>query len=233
MATQRGLKHSRPKIEEETSFFSSSLSFLSSVTGQAEPVKEIDPQFDEFSGYVTGLNDQVATLQVKVTTNITKKRELKTTLEEFSHSAGLVGASETTQDTILAGFWHKLSDILKMMAELNELLATSETNVFDNTLKDYVRLTAAGKIMLSNRLELLEKLQQAKAKNSDNVPALEKEFKEVSQNIKDELEAFKKQKTSEFRNSLRGLVKANVEHQQKVVALWKELLSELEEHSTL
>jgi len=51
----------------------------------------------------------------------------------------------------------------------------------------------------------------------------------VSNNIKGEIELFKQKKTKDIRNVLRALVAINIEHHQKVVALWKELLSELEE----
>jgi len=115
------------------------------------------------------------------------------------------------------------------MSELQEVLAKNETLIFDNTLRDYVRLTEAGKVTLNNRLDLLLKLQEQQKKNSNSVEALEKEFKSVSATIKTEVASFNSKKTKDFRNVLRALIAVNIEHQQKVVALWKELLSELEE----
>jgi len=61
------------------------------------------------------------------------------------------------------------------------------------------------------------------------VNALEKEFKSISESIKTEVASFKQKKTKDIRNVLRALVSINIEHHQKIVALWKELLSELEE----
>jgi len=233
MAASRGVKHIRPKIEEEKSFFSSSLSFFSSVTGQSDPVKEIDLEFDESKTYINGLYTQFDVLEIKSTFDISKTKELVSTLAEFSHSAELMSKCESSQDAILSGFWGKLSTILKQMSDLHETLSTNETFTLGNTLKDYVRITAQAKLTLENRVELLSQLQEAQKKNSNSVAALDKELKTVSANVKEELSSFKIKKSKDIRNALRALVAINIEHQQKIVALWKELLSELEEHADI
>jgi len=233
MSASRGVKHIRPKIEEEKSFFSSSLSFFSSVTGQSDPVKEIDLEFDESKLYITGLFTQFDILENKASFDITKTKELVNTLSEFSHSAELMSKCESSQDSILSGFWGKLSLILKQMSDLHETLSRDESFTLGNTLKDYVRITSQAKLTLENRVGLLQQLQDAQKRNANSVAALDKELKTVSANVKDELSSFKLKKSKDIRNALRALVAINIEHQQKVVALWKELLSELEEHADI
>jgi len=118
------------------------------------------------------------------------------------------------------------------MSRLNSELVQNETNKFDDVLKDYVRVTAAGQTLLEKRFELLGKLQIAQAKNSANVTSLTTEFQKFSTSAGTELDNFKEAKTKDIREALREVVRVNMEHQQKVVSLWKELLSDLEEHWT-
>lgn len=61
-------------------------------------------------------------------------------------AAAALGNAEAVQDQVLSGFWQKLSESLKRMAILNSQLANNETNKFGDVLKDYVRVTAAGKV---------------------------------------------------------------------------------------
>jgi len=175
MVQHRTQKHVRPKIEEEQSnFFTSSLSFLTSVTQQVMSsvgkddlvnlVKEVDLSFQESRHYFTDLHTQFAVLQGKADDDIAKTRSLVETLAEFSHSAELMSKCEASQDETLSGFWLKLSQILNQMSELQDALAKNETLILDNTLRDYVRITAAGKVCLNNRLDVLLKLQEAQKK---------------------------------------------------------------------
>jgi len=223
-------------VEEESqvsAFFGWAVKKIGTATGQQEPTKEVDPTFDELKGYVEGLNEQLIILEEKAAANIAKKRELENTLVEFSLSASNLSSSEGQQDPLLAEFWKKLSESLKKMAALNSQLASNETNKFGDVLKDYIRLTEAGKFLLSTRFELLGKLQTAQLKNAASVNALQAELQTISESSKKELGAFKELKTEEIRKSLREIVRINMEHQQQVVHLWKQLLSDLEEHNDI
>jgi len=230
--------HTRPSlIKEEPSFFSSALSWATSAAQSAMSsagqdynlVKEVDLEFQETKQYFVALHSHFESLQSKASDDISKTKQLSLALTEFSHSSDLMAKCEQSQDAVLAGYWKKLSAILHSMSELQDVLAKNETLIFDNTLRDYVRLTDAGKVCLNNRLDLLLKLQEHQKKNSGSVEALDQEFKRVSGIIKTEVGAFNSKKTKDFRNVLRALIAINIEHHQKVVALWKELLSELEE----
>jgi len=238
MVAHRAVKFERksPIIEEEsqvTAFFGWAVKKIGTATGQQEPTKEVDPNFEELKVYVDGLNEQLILLEEKAVANIAKKKELDNTLIEFSVSAENISKSEAAQDPLLSEFWRKLAESLKKMATLNAQLASNETNKFADVLKDYIRLTEAGKNLLSNRFELLGKLQTAQAKNAASVTALQDELKSISESAQKELTAFKELKTDEIRKSLREIVRINMEHQQQVVHLWKQLLSDLEEHSNI
>jgi len=239
MVQQRNVKFERKStpIEEGesqvTAFFGWAVKKIGTATGQQEPTKEIDPNFDELKAYVDGLNEQLVILEEKAVANIAKKKELDNTLVEFALSAESLSNSESTQDPLLSQFWKKLAESLKKMSALNSQLASNETNKFADVLKDYIRLTEAGKTLLANRFELLVKLQTAQAKNAASVTALQDELKSISESTQKELGAFKEVKTDEIRKSLREIVRINMEHQQQVVHLWKQLLSDLEEHNTI
>jgi sorting nexin-1/2 len=148
-------QHTRPNlIKEEQSFFSSSLSWMQSAaqsvmskTGQDYSlVKEVDPEFQETKQYFSALHSHFDNLHAKAADDLTKTRQLAESLGEFSHSADLMATCEANQDAALAGYWKKLSGILRSMSELQEVLAKNETLIFDNTLRDYVRITDAGMV---------------------------------------------------------------------------------------
>jgi len=234
--------HTRPSlIKEEQNFFSSALSWATSAAQSAMSsagqdyslVKEVDLEFQETKQYFVALNTHFGNLQAKSSDDVLKTKQLSIALNEFSHASELMAKCEHSQDPVLSGYWKKLSKILHSMSELQEVLAKNETVIFDNTLRDYVRLTDAGKVCLNNRLDLLLKLQEHQKKNSSSVESLDQEFKRVSGSIKTEVAAFNAKKTKDFRNVLRALIAVNIQHHQKVVALWKELLSELEEQKEL
>jgi len=237
MSEQRSVKYTRVSaVEEEgqvSAFFGWAAQKIGTATGQSEPTKEVDPSFDDLKTYVVGLNEQLVSLEAQVSSNIAKKKELDVTLVDFSLSAGELSRAEKSQDALLSEFWGKLSESLKKMSALNAELSQNETNKFDDVLKDYIRLTEAGKFMLENRFELLGKLQIAQTKNSATVSDIQTEFKTISENVQKELETFKSTKTDEIRASLREIVRINMEHQQQVVNLWKALLSDLEEHNEI
>jgi sorting nexin-1/2 len=230
-------QHKRPNLEEEKGFFSNAFSFLQSTANQVlsnttqdySLVKEVDTQFQETRQYFFSLNTHFETLEGKAADDIKLTRELSTALMEFCHASDLMSKCEASQDPALSGYWRKLAVVTRQMADLQEVLAKNETLIFDNTLRDYVRLTQAGKTTLNNRLDLLLKLQEAQKRNSNSVEALQNEFNKVSEAVKGEVSAFNQKKTKDFRNMLRALIAVNIEHHQKVVALWKELLSELED----
>lgn len=176
-------------------------------------------------------------------------------LTDFAHAALLASGCEVGHDEGLAEFWGKLSEILNQMATLTDELAHGETDLFEDQVKDYIRLVGACKDLMENRNVALLELQTCKAdlalksdrrtknQGSSKTSTLaadlqdaqeaethaEQNFNSMSRSVKSELEAFKINKGRDLRHALRELVRMNINHQLRVVNLWKELLNELEE----
>jgi len=170
------------------------------------------------------------------------------TLTDFAHAASLAAGFEVGQDDGLANFWEKLSEILNQMSLLTDELVKGETDLFENQIKDYIRIVSACKDLMENRNALLLSYQTSKAnlnfkiekgkgqKNSTDIQELtehtkdsEQKFNNLSVSAKSELENFKLKKGHDLRKAIRELVRLNINHQLRVVKLWKELLGELEE----
>jgi len=134
------------------------------------------------------------------------------------------------------------------MSSLTAELVNGETDLFENQIKDYIRIVAAAKDLMENRNALLLAHQSSKAtlnfkiekaKGSKNSPEIqdlteetrdsEQKFNNLSASAKTELENFKIKKGQDLRKAIRELVRLNINHQLRVVNLWKELLGELED----
>jgi sorting nexin-1/2 len=236
------------KPKEEKSFFASfTASITSAVTGPSVELKEIDPFFENQKVYLANLDQQLQVLVQRSNANTKKRQELVATLTDFAHAASLAAGFEVGQDDGLASFWEKLSEILNQMSLLTDELVRGETDLFEDQIKDYIRIVQSCKDLMENRNALLLSLQTSKAtlqqkteklkgqKNTEIIEAQEatneneQKFNTLSANAKAELDTFKIKKGHDLRKAIRELVRMNINHQLRVVNLWKELLSELEE----
>eukprot|EP01127_Copromyxa_protea_P001072 TRINITY_DN10_c0_g2_i1.p1 TRINITY_DN10_c0_g2~~TRINITY_DN10_c0_g2_i1.p1 ORF type:complete len:391 (+),score=126.79 TRINITY_DN10_c0_g2_i1:145-1317(+) len=234
MPKHRGTKYVNPKAQEKSilatagSFFSG----FSSKLSLAEPAKETDPYFDEQKAYLVGLQAQLTTLQELTESRLENRKEIFQLIDTISLSCGAVGSVELSHDSVLSGFWQTLARILKAISTIQKEAIKSETEAFDHTLKDYIGVAESAQKLLQNRWSIVERLNSAKNKKSkENVGELTQYLEETSINVQEELDSFKQRKTREMREALQGVVDANIEQQQKSVALWKELLSELEDYT--
>jgi len=176
-------------------------------------------------------------------------------LSDFAHAASLACGCEIGQDDALSDFWGKLSEILNQVASLTDELVHGETEMFEDQVKDYVRLVGACKDLMENRSAVLLELQTCqadatlkserlqKAQGTPRAPTLdtflqnandatnrsEQKYNSITNDIRTELDVFKRKKGQDLRRALRELVRLNINHQLRVVNLWKELLSDLEE----
>eukprot|EP01127_Copromyxa_protea_P001070 TRINITY_DN10_c0_g1_i1.p1 TRINITY_DN10_c0_g1~~TRINITY_DN10_c0_g1_i1.p1 ORF type:complete len:398 (+),score=118.73 TRINITY_DN10_c0_g1_i1:1601-2794(+) len=230
MAKHRGTKFVNPKAEEK-SIFAAAGSFWGGLTGKIEPAQETDPYFDEQKAYVVGLQSQLSLLQTLTEDRLTNRKEIFQMIDTISLSVGSIGGIEVSHDPVLAGFWKTLARILKAISTIQKEAIKSETEALEHTLRDYVGVAESAQKLLQNRFALLERLHTAKQKKGSNVDELTKDLQETTKNVKEELGNFKERKTREMKDALQGVVNANIEQQQKSVALWKELLSELEDYS--
>jgi len=264
------LERSKPKIvvtqqqqqqpkKEEKGFFASLSASLSSVTsvvtGPTVELKEIDPYFEIQRAYISNLDQHLQVLVARSNTNTRKKQEMISSLSDFAHAASLACGCEIGQDDALSDFWGKLSEILNQVASLTDELVHGETEMFEDQVKDYVRLVGACKDLMENRSAVLLELQTCqadatlkserlqKAQGTPRAPTLdtflqnandatnrsEQKYNSITNDIRTELDVFKRKKGQDLRRALRELVRLNINHQLRVVNLWKELLSDLEE----
>jgi len=236
-----------PKKKDENFFASWTATITSAVTGPSVALKEIDPFFEAQKVYLTNLDQQLQVMVERSDVNTKKKQELITYLADFSHAASLAAGFEFGHDDGLASFWEKLSQILQQMSTLTNDLVIGEMDLFENQIKDYIRIVNACKDLMENRNNLLLAYQTNKAnlnlkldrfKNSRN-PEIEEateetknseeKFNSLSTSAKSELSTFKTKKGRDIRKAIRELVRLNINHQLKVGNLWKELLVELED----
>jgi len=251
------LERSKPKVDPplpvsqkkvDQGFFAAFTATISAaVTGPSVELKEVDPFFDSQKAYLANLDQQLQVLVARSNANTKKKQELVATLSDFAHSASLAAGFEVGQDDGLANFWEKLSEILNQMSLLTDELVRGETDLFENQIKDYIRIVGSAKDLMENRNSLLLACQTSKAnlnlkveknkgqKNpeiqdaTDESQQAEQKFNQLSTSAKTELETFKIKKGHDLRKAIRELVRLNINHQLRVVNLWKELLAELEE----
>jgi len=218
-------------------------------------LKEVDPWFENQRAYLANLDQHLQVLVLRSNANTRKKQEMVASLTDFAHAASLACGCEVGQDDGLADYWSKLSEILNQISTLTDELVHGETDLFEDQVKDYVRLVSACKDLVENRNVALldlqfkqadatlksERLQKAQGgyrapsliievqEANDATESASQTFNTLSKSVKSELDVFKQNKGHDIRKALRELVRLNINHQLRVVNLWKELLSELEE----
>jgi len=244
-----------PKKEEKGFFAYLTESLTSAVTGPTVELKEVDPWFESQRAYLANLDQHLQVLVQRSNANTRKKQEMVASLTDFAHAASLACGCEVGQDDGLADYWSKLSEILNQISTLTDELVHGETDLFEDQVKDYVRLVSACKDLVENRNVALldlqfkqadatlksERLQKAQGgyrapsliievqEANDATESASQTFNTLSKSVKSELDVFKQNKGHDIRKALRELVRLNINHQLRVVNLWKELLSELEE----
>jgi sorting nexin-1/2 len=236
-----------PKKKEENFFASWTATITSAVTGPSVTLKETDSFFETQKVYLTNLDQQLQVLVERSDVNTKKKQELITYLADFSHAASLAAGFEFGHDDGLASFWEKLSQILQNMSTLTDDLVRGEMDLFENQIKDYIRIVNSCKDLMENRNNLLLALQTNKAnlnlkldklkdprnpeieEATEETKTSEEKFNSLSNSAKSELSTFKSNKGRDIRKAIRELVRLNINHQLKVGNLWKELLVDLED----
>jgi hypothetical protein len=239
--------HAEDKKEEATttrflSMFSSVTEKVTNrvselVTGEKSTPQDPTPWFESQTGYVNSLGGQLSIMQTRSEAHIIKTREMIATLADFGHAAALLASAEQEQDGELSKHWTKLSQILDQMSELAKEVAQTQTEVFEDAVKDYVRVVSAVKEILDVRTDALSKValaqKEAQTKGDEESKKKEtasiQEFKRISKRVKVELQSFRETKGHEMRDAMRALVKANMDYQLRIADLWKELLRDLED----
>eukprot|EP01121_Diplochlamys_sp_Union-15-3_P014889 TRINITY_DN4814_c0_g1_i14.p1 TRINITY_DN4814_c0_g1~~TRINITY_DN4814_c0_g1_i14.p1 ORF type:complete len:227 (+),score=49.72 TRINITY_DN4814_c0_g1_i14:541-1221(+) len=223
----------------------------------AAPV-EVDDWFTDMKEYLKGLETQLHTFHTKITVMTKKRRDFVHIWEDLSLAASDYAKSEGEKDSNLNKLFSKFTEVTHQLSNLNDETVDTEILNFEFAIKDYLRITGSVKDLLTNRDAALLKcqtaeknLEQKKQKLEKNTSAskasafqaevteaekqrdtLKQSFEEASKECKEEIEIFMKTKNKEITNALREMVQTNMNHELRVLDLWKELLRMIEESSS-
>jgi len=230
-------------------------SMISNLSTSFGAPKEVDQWFEIKKTYLNGLENALNAL-AKANANIVKKRrEIVQAYTEFGMASSLIGSAEADHDKWASMAFRNVSEISDQVHSLHTELAENETTQFEESVKDYVRYIQAAKDLLNNRSDLLAAYQNAakqvdgkkekfdKAKGTPKAAALEKEWEQavqkveetksafdtMTQNCKSELERFQQSKLSDFQEMITGLVQMNMNHEVRVLSLWKNFLLQVQD----
>eukprot|EP01121_Diplochlamys_sp_Union-15-3_P014892 TRINITY_DN4814_c0_g1_i19.p1 TRINITY_DN4814_c0_g1~~TRINITY_DN4814_c0_g1_i19.p1 ORF type:complete len:470 (+),score=97.46 TRINITY_DN4814_c0_g1_i19:37-1446(+) len=243
-------------VPKKKGFFSSLTDKVTTMTSAA-PV-EIDEWFTDTKEYLKGLETQLHTLHTKTTIMTKKRRDFAQIWEDLSLAAVEYSKSEADKDSNLNKLFSKFTEVTHQLSNLNMETVDNEIIHFEFSIKDYTRITTAVKDLLTNRDSTLLKCQiaeknyeQKKQKSDKNtstskanafqteVTEAEKQrdtakqsLEDASKECKEEIETFMKTKNKDITNALRELVQTNMNHELRVLDLWKELLRMIEESSS-
>jgi len=171
VARQRAIPTAQVKKEpeEKKGFFASLSNTISSVgsnlstTVSGVEFHEIDPWFDSHKDYINNLDQNLQVMQARSNANSKKKQEFTISITDFGHASSLLSACEVGQDDVLAESWSKLTEASNQMATIHSELAQSESDTFEDSVKDYILLVRSAKEVLENRTNALQKLQNLEA----------------------------------------------------------------------
>eukprot|EP01120_Amphizonella_sp_Union-15-10_P015753 TRINITY_DN8158_c0_g1_i1.p1 TRINITY_DN8158_c0_g1~~TRINITY_DN8158_c0_g1_i1.p1 ORF type:complete len:449 (+),score=116.58 TRINITY_DN8158_c0_g1_i1:110-1348(+) len=218
-------------------------------------VVETDEWFTDIKEYIKGLDLQLNNFYNKTTSLTKKRKEFVQIWEDFSQGATEYANVEIEKDKMLHRLFDKLGEITHQISSLHNETVEREVSQFESSLKDYIRTTAAVKDVLTNRDNALLKyqaaektLEQKKQKSEKNASAskasaiqtevneaekqkdtAKAQFEEITRECKEEIDKFLKTKNKEITDALRDLVQTNMNHELRVLDLWKELLQLIEE----
>jgi sorting nexin-1/2 len=208
--------------------------------------KEIDQWFESHKTYVDNLEQQLQTMLNRSSAISKRQKEMMQMWTEFAQTAALIGATERDSDKVLQSIFDKTAAISNQLAVLQKELSESQILQFEDTLSDYTRLVDAVKDALNNRSQSLymwqmaqktvEQKREKQAKNNDlkaqrEVEEAQKkeeeakaEYDDISASVKSEIEKFKAQKGKDIVLAITEFVQAYMNHEVRVVRLWKEML---------
>jgi len=222
-----------------------------SVTISGVPV-EVDNWYTAQKSYVQVLDNNLQTLLKRSSTISNKHKDMVQLWVDMATAAKSLGGAERDVDNILANSWEKLAETVQQIALLDNELSDLQTLKFDDELKDYIRILDAVRDLLSNRSQALYNFQSAskvteqKKEKMTNKPKesklqkeyeeaqkkeeeAKKEYEEINTSCRNELEQFRLTKQREMLTTLTAFAQVYMNHELRVLQLWKELLSFLQD----
>eukprot|EP01104_Vermistella_antarctica_P014363 TRINITY_DN44_c0_g1_i1.p1 TRINITY_DN44_c0_g1~~TRINITY_DN44_c0_g1_i1.p1 ORF type:complete len:493 (+),score=198.67 TRINITY_DN44_c0_g1_i1:26-1480(+) len=221
---------------------------ISNPFGNAE---EVDEWFSAKEQYLGALEIQFTTLTKSTNALAKSHAEMVKVYGALGESA--VNVSKCEQDATisdLASSFGRLSELSTQVQLLEKELAEGETIYFEDSLRDYLRYITESKRALTYRLERLAEFQTAtrnfttkqdrydtveEAKKTQALEELraaertmddsKKKFDETSSIVRSELELFETMKAADIQATLTLLCQMNMNHELRILDLWKNYLS--------
>jgi len=230
---------SKGKMAAFTSFFSKKMADVQAagLSGLTGAYTEIDPYFDQQRDYLNGLETELKQLANNTATLVKRRKEMQLVFVEFKQAAADLAKSEQDHDQWLSAAYTKISEIYTQLEQLNQELGDSETVGFEQSLRDYQRLVGSAKDMLVQRGWALNSYQTnsaaAEKKRENKLEETKARYEALTAACKEELNRFNTQKAAELRETLTVLVQININHELRVVDLWKAAFQDMQELAQL
>lgn len=234
------------------SFFSGILDKVSSVQQSLGTPNEIDDWFEQQRRYWQTIENNIGLLLTRSASISKRHRELSQGWMELSAITSTLASNESPTDELLAGYHTKLSEVTSQLSALEGEMSENQTNYFEDSLKDWIRVINSAHEVLDNRSNDLlayqnatksrESKQEKLNKNPSNANAQQElndaearettcrnQFELISKTARDELDGLLKVKSQEIAVAVRRLVQNSMNYHLSAASLWKEILSSIEE----
>lgn len=216
-------------------------------------MNEADAWFEEKQQQFENLDLQLRKLHASVESLVCHRKELSVNTALFAKSAAMLGNSE--DHTALSRALSQLAEVEEKMDQMHQDQAYADFYLFSELLGDYVRLITAvrgvfdqrmktwakwqdAQVMLQRKREAEaklqyankpDKLQQAKDEIKEwegKVQQGERDFEQISKNIRREVGRFEKDRVKDFRIVVVKYLESLVHTQQQLIKYWEAFLPE-------
>uniref|UniRef100_A0A673ISI4 Sorting nexin-2 n=1 Tax=Sinocyclocheilus rhinocerous TaxID=307959 RepID=A0A673ISI4_9TELE len=216
-------------------------------------MNESDAWFEEKQQQFENLDVQLRKLHASVESLVFHRKELSVNTASFAKSAAMLGNSE--DHTALSRALSQLAEVEEKIDQLHQDQACADFYLISELLGDYVRLITAVKgvfdqrmktwakcqdaqVMLQRKREAEaklqhankpDKLQQAKDEIREwegKVQQGERDFEQISKNIRREVGRFEKDRVKDFRVVIIKYLESLVHTQQQLIKYWEAFLPE-------
>ena len=236
-------------------FFSGLMDKVTSVQQSLGTANEVDEWFDQQRRYWQTIENNIGLLLSRSAAISKRHKELGQSWMELSAISSTLASNESPTDALLSAYEQKLSEITSQLSSLESELSDNQTNYFEDSLKDWIRVINSAHEVLDNRLADLLAYQNATKtrdakqeklnKNPSNANAQQElndaearettcrnQFELISKTAREELDGLLKVKSQELAVAIRRLVQNSMNYHLSAASLWKEILSSIEEQPT-
>ncbi|XP_076859620.1 sorting nexin-2 isoform X2 [Brachyhypopomus gauderio] len=216
-------------------------------------MNESDAWFEEKQQQFENLDIQLRKLHASVESLVCHRKELSFNTASFAKSAAMLGNSE--DHTALSRALSQLAEVEEKIDQLHQEQAYADFYLFAELLGDYVRLITSVKGVFDQRMKTWskwqdaqlmlqrkreaevklqfankpDKLQQAKEEIKEwetKVQQGERDFEQISKNIRQEVGRFEKQRVKDFKLVIIKYLESLVHTQQQLIKYWEAFLPE-------